>query len=241
MLHFLPHRSILQARLLEGATDWHCHLLPGVDDGVKTIADALALLAYYEQIGLREVWLTPHIMEDMPNTPAHLRARFNELKQEYTGSLTLHLAAEHMLDNLFDERLAAGDVLPIGSAGNHLLVETSYFSPPLRLHDIFARVQVAGFYPLLAHPERYVYMERTDYRELISLGVKLQVNLPSLAGAYGTGVQQKAQWLVSQDMATLVGTDTHVLAHLQRALQVPTRFIRSHADTLRRLAQATLA
>lgn len=241
MLHLLPHRSILQAGILVGATDWHCHLLPGVDDGVKTMPNALALLAYYEQIGLREVWLTPHIMEDMPNTPAHLRQRFDELKREYSGSLSLHLAAEHMLDNLFDERLTKGEVLPIGHAGDHLLVETSYFSPPIDLYDILARIQAAGFYPLLAHPERYIYMERADYKKLLSRGVKLQVNLPSLASAYGTSVQQKAQWLISQGMATLLGTDTHQLSHLQRALQVPTRFIRQHTDALRQLAQAALA
>ena len=236
------HRSsILQAGILDGATDWHCHLLPGVDDGVQKLDDTLALLSYYEQVGIREVWLTPHVMEDIPNTTEDLRQRFAALQEAYNGPLRLHLAAEHMLDNLFDQRLAAKDVLPIGNACDHLLVETSYFNPPLDLHDALRRILAAGYYPLLAHPERYVYMERSDYRELIAMGVKFQVNLPSLAGSYGPHVQEKAQWLVSQGMATLLGTDTHQLAHLQRALQAPTRFLHKHATPLRQLAHSALA
>ena len=241
MISPFPRSSILQAGILDGATDWHCHLLPGVDDGVQKLDATLTLLSYYEQVGIREVWLTPHVMEDYPNTPEDLRQRFATLQEAYEGPLRLHLASEHMLDNLFDQRLAANDVLPIGNAHDHLLVETSYFNPPLDLHDVLRRILAAGYYPLLAHPERYVYMERKDYRELIAMGVKFQVNLPSLAGSYGPHVQDKAQWLVSQGMATLLGTDTHQLGYLQRALNTPTRFIRKHAESLRKLAHSTLA
>ena len=64
-------------------TDWHCHILPGVDDGVQSMDESLQILAEYERLGVKEVWLTPHIMEDIPNTTEKLRERFIELRTAY--------------------------------------------------------------------------------------------------------------------------------------------------------------
>lgn len=195
--------------ILQGFTDWHCHLLPGVDDGVQTKEETLQLLALYEHQGIREVWLTPHIMEDIPNTTQRLRNRFGELQNTYKGPITLHLAAEHMLDSLFEERLAAGDVLPLGKDGRHLLVETSYFNPPFGLNEVLLRIKSKGYVPVLAHPERYVYMDKDDYRQLRTLNVKMQLNLGSLAGIYGPEAKQKAEWLLKNQYYSYTGTDTH--------------------------------
>lgn len=194
---------------LRGFIDWHSHLLPGVDDGVQTTADALKILEEYEKTGVREVWFTPHIMEDMPNTPDDLRRRFQRFQEVYTGPVTLHLAAEHMLDPLFEQRLATNDVLPIGPEGNLLLVETSYFNPPIDLYGLLHRIRSQGYFPLLAHPERYVYMDEHDYRKLQALEVRFQLNLPSLVGAYGKEAKQKARWLLKQGMYYCAGTDIH--------------------------------
>ena len=87
------------ADLFAGATDHHSHILPGVDDGVENIDEAQNILATYERLGIKELWLTPHIMEDIPNTPEKLRTRFQELKAVYKGNIQLHLAAEYMIDN----------------------------------------------------------------------------------------------------------------------------------------------
>lgn len=78
-------------------------------------------------------------MEDIPNTTAGLRSRFEQFQKNYTGNIRLHLAAEYMLDNLFKERLAHRDLLPIGEEGNHLLVETSYFNPPMDLYGMMEK------------------------------------------------------------------------------------------------------
>ena len=195
--------------IFEGFTDWHSHILPGVDDGVRTVEEALEILRLYEELGVKAVWLTPHIMEDIPNTTAHLRERFAELQATYTGPITLHLAAENMLDNLFEERLEKNDLLPLGENGDHLLVETSYFSPPMGLSNILLRIKAKGYYPVLAHPERYVYMDESDYRQLKDLNVKFQLNLFSLTGAYGTEIRKKAGWLLKEGLYYLLGTDTH--------------------------------
>ena len=154
MWWFDRQRTLCESGLFEGFTEWHCHLLPGVDDGIKTPEDSLKALRLYEAAGIRTVWLTPHVMEDMPNTTAALRERFDELKRAYQGNIELHLASENMLDALFEERLEANDFLPIGVEGTHLLVETSYFNPPMDLTGILKRIQSRGYYPILAHPER---------------------------------------------------------------------------------------
>ena len=107
---------------LEGFVDWHCHILPGVDDGVRSMNESLEMLDVYEMAGIKEVWLTPHVMEDVPNTTAMLRARFQDLEKAYSGKVRLHLASENMMDNLLLERLENGDVMPIGNDGRTLLV-----------------------------------------------------------------------------------------------------------------------
>ena len=144
MWPFSKKQTLAESGFFKGFTDWHCHILPGVDDGVQTMDEALAILAEYERLGIEEVWLTPHIMEDIPNTTAHLRHRFAELQAAYTGNVALHLAAENMLDPLFEQRLAAGDLLPLGPDGNRLLVETSYFNPPVDLYGMLERIKSAG-------------------------------------------------------------------------------------------------
>lgn len=155
------------------------------------------------------MWLTPHVMEDTPNTTAHLRERFTELQAAYTGPITLHLASENMLDNLFEERLGKNDLLPLGENGDHLLVETSYFSPPMGLSNILLRIKSKGYYPVLAHPERYNYMDQDKYRELVGIGVKFQANIPSLVNAYGRLLYKKLEWLLRENMIDMWGTDTH--------------------------------
>lgn len=217
MWPFTKKQTLLEAGVLRGWTDWHCHILPGVDDGIPTLEDSLAALRWYEAQGVAEVWLTPHVMEDIPNTPAQLRARFAELQAAYNGPITLHLAAEHMLDPLFEERLEAGELLPMGE---ELLVETSYFNPPLDLDGLLNAIRKKGFQPLLAHPERYVYMDRRDYARLQDeLGVAFQLNLPSLAGAYGPEVRKKAERLLAEGRYCRTGSDLHRLAAFRRAIE----------------------
>ena len=212
MFPFFQKKTLVRSVILQGFTDWHCHLLPGVDDGVQTLTETLQVLACYEEWGIREVWLTPHIMEDIPNTTRALKERFARLQQAYAGNITLHLSAENMLDNLFEERLEQNDLLPLGKDGRHLLVETSYFNPPLHLTDLLKRIQQKGYIPVLAHPERYEYMDENDYRALHGSQVRFQLNLPSLAGRYGKRVQAKAEWLLKQGFYDLCGTDTHRLS-----------------------------
>lgn len=224
---FQQKQTLAESGMLRGMTDYHSHLLPGVDDGVQTAEESLEILRLYEQLGIREVWFTPHIMEDIPNTTAGLRSRFEQFQKHYTGNIRLHLAAEYMLDNLFKERLAHRDLLPLGTEGNHLLVETSYFNPPMDLYGMMEKIKSAGFIPVLAHPERYTYMGEKEYCRLKEAGVMFQANLPSLTGAYGVLVKKKVEELYAKAMINLYGTDTHTLSSFNRIISFRTLLIKN--------------
>lgn len=200
---------------LSDFTDWHSHILPGVDDGVSTLDESLAILDSYEQAGIKTLWLTPHIMEDIPNTTAGLKERFELLSENYTGNIKLNLASENMIDNLFIRRLEEEDFLPIGEDGKTLLVETSYFNAPLGFTDTIEAITAKGYTPLLAHPERYNYINSIDqYRRLKELGIEFQLNLLALCGHYGPVVKEKAMQMLHEGMYDRVGSDIHRQQHL---------------------------
>ena len=228
-----------ERELLPGGIDFHCHILPGVDDGFQDPEKSLEQLRIYEAIGMKEVWFTPHIMEDVPNETADLRRVFADFKEKYlqdfaqrhpgyqaSGAegakqssapdaepLQLHLAAENMLDALFERRLKANDLLPL--AEKYLLVETSIFAPPMNFRGLLERIKNKGYTPILAHPERYLYMKKEDYEALKSQGIKFQRNLFSLKGQYGERVQKRCRQLLKWQMYDYVGTDLHRLSQLE--------------------------
>ena len=210
---FNRRTSILESGLLKGAVDQHSHILYGLDDGVKTQEDSLAILRFLEEQGVSEVWFTPHVMEDVPNTTEAIRARFEELKSVYDGGLQLHLAAEYMIDTLFEKRLEQKDLLEHGE--EVVLVETSAIAPPINLWVVLDNMLKSGYRPLIAHPERYRYMDREDYRELHNMGCILQMNLPSIVGFYGESARQRALYLLDKGWYRMVGSDCHRFKAIQ--------------------------
>ena len=210
---FNRRTSILESGLLKNAVDQHSHILYGLDDGVKTLEDSLAILRFLEEQGVSEVWFTPHVMEDVPNTTEGIRARFEELRAVYAGGLQLHLAAEYMIDTLFEVRLARRDLLEHGE--DVVLVETSAIAPPINLWSVLDQMLKSGYRPLIAHPERYRYMGRDDYQELRNMGCILQLNLPSIVGFYGETVRQRAEYLLDKGWYRMVGSDCHRFKAIQ--------------------------
>lgn len=218
MWPFNKKQSLRNVGVLENFTDWHSHILPGVDDGVENMEDAIEILNVFEKGGVKKVWLTPHIMEDYPNETQTLKKKFEQLKREWHGNLKISLASENMLDSLFEKRLENNDFLPIGEDMNHLLVETSYFNPPYGMNDMISGIKKRGYYVILAHPERYRYMDEKDYERLKREGILFQMNLLSLSGAYGKLAQKKAQWLLKKSYINFLGTDLHRLMNFQNLL-----------------------
>ncbi|MBR1463102.1 MAG: capsular biosynthesis protein [Prevotella sp.] len=229
--------SISESGLLNGFTDYHCHLLPGVDDGVQKTDETLSILHLWEQHHVKEVWLTPHIMEDIPNEPSALKSRFEKLKNLYHGDIVLHLSAENMIDNILAERLANDNLLPLGIQGNHLLVETSYFNPPYDMDETINDVLSKGLYVVLAHPERYNYMEMGDYKRLKGQRILFQLSIPSLVGAYGKNVQKKAEILLDEGYYDLCCTDTHSLRFVNFFLKG--KISKKRVATVRQIIEST--
>jgi tyrosine-protein phosphatase YwqE len=212
--------SISESGVLKGFCDCHTHLLPGVDDGVATIEQSLEVLAYMESQGVCQVWCTPHVMDDIPNPTELLQQKFEELKAAYKGPVKLNLAAEYMLDSEFEKRLAEGDLLKMWD--DVVLVETSTNIPPYNLLNLLENIMSKGYRPMLAHPERYRYMDVADYRHLREIGVYYQLNLPSVVGYYGETAANKALRLLREGSYYAVGSDCHkyssILSQFNRAV-----------------------
>lgn len=214
MFDFLKKKySLISSGVLNGKIDRHSHILFGVDDGLSTLEESLDVLAVQETAGIKEVWCTPHIMEDTPNTTDALRQRFEVLCEAYDGPIKLHLAAEYMLDNLFEERLKAGDILTMED--KTILIETSTWNPPPGLYDAIRNLQKSGYRPLLAHPERYRYLSETGYDNLYRMGIHFQLNIASLIGYYGETAQKKALYILKNGWYSEIGSDCHRLKIIQ--------------------------
>ena len=221
MWPFEKKLSIEESKILVNLTDCHSHILPGVDDGVQTKEESFEILKYYENLGIKKVIFTPHIMVDIPQSLDDLRLRFAALKEEYNamnaGSATtkveLSLAAEHMLDYKFFEILDAGDMLCLWD--NYLLVEMSYLQHSLNIFECVKKIMSRGYFVVLAHPERYLFLYDNDYKKLKSMGVLFQLNFTSLFGAYGDNVKKKALTLLNSSYYNLIGTDLHRIRSLK--------------------------
>lgn len=217
MLHFSLRKRLLKTGLLTGMTDVHAHLLPGVDDGIRTFGEAEEAVRFLERLGVRRMVLTPHVMEDYPeNNASYLKQRFAEFTGNIRSKIHFSLAAEYMLDASFSQHLNE-NVLLLGS--NHLLVETSYLSGPPNLKDILYDLSLKGYVPVIAHPERYLYLPKEAIEELASLGYELQLNLPSLAGIYGKDVKKRAEFFLSKELYTYLGSDFHRLSLYQHCIE----------------------
>lgn len=198
--------------------DMHSHLIPGIDDGAKTLEDSVALIRYMHELGYTKLITTPHIMSDyFRNTPENINAGLDEVRQALKMEqipVEIEAAAEYYIDDGFVRKLEEEPLLTIGK-NNHLLVEVSYINPPDNVKEILFRAQVLGYKPILAHPERYPFWYRTfdEYQAFRDMGVLLQINLNSVSGYYGPEAKRVAEKLIDSGMVDLVGSDLHHMKH----------------------------
>ncbi len=205
---FSKKHKILETPFFEGFKDFHSHILPAVDDGVKTLDESLEVLAYFEQLGIAEVIFTPHVMVGVNDTNDAVEAAYAMLKANYKGGVTLSMASEYMLDSNFMTRYKEGARLIDKS---HILVETSYLSAPQNLSELLYEVCSDGVTPIIAHPERYLYMPRDRYHTLHEHEYNFQLNILSFSNTYGDRVAQNAIYMLEQGLYSVMGTDIHGL------------------------------
>lgn len=201
-------------------TDMHSHLLPGIDDGAPDIATSLELIRGLQSLGYKKLITTPHIFWELyPNTPAIIAESLASLRvalQTEGINIEIHAAAEYFIDEHFEaELINKSSLLPI--IENKVLVEFSMISAPMDLQQVLFQMQIQSYQPIIAHPERYVYLNhRKDlFNELKEGGCLFQLNLLSLTGYYGKAVQELAEYLCKKEYYDFAGTDMHHDRHLQ--------------------------
>jgi len=219
--------------------DMHSHLIPGIDDGAKTIEDSLMLVRNLHQLGFSKFYTTPHIMSDyFRNTPEIINNGLAELREAVKAEgipVEINAAAEYYIDDGFLKKLENEKLLTIGE--NYLLFEVSYINCPDNIDEIIFRMQVLGYKPIMAHPERYPFWYKTfeKYQALHDQGVLLQVNINSLSGYYGIDAKKIADKMVENNLVDLIGTDCHHMKHiegLKRGLADPFLKKLANADLL---------
>ena len=206
-------------------TDIHSHLIPGVDDGTKTMEQSIEIVREFQSLGYSKLITTPHISEaHYPNSPDILRSKFQLLKQELDNleiKMELDLGAEYQIDSTFLRELkAGGDVL---SWSGFLLMETPFTSFPLIFDEVIFEIKSRGLTPVLAHPERYEYWFGNTCRikEVRDQGVKMQVTASSLSGYYGPAQKTMAKSLIKESLVDFIGSDLHridQMAYLEKGL-----------------------
>lgn len=196
----------------------HSHLIPGIDDGAKDMADSLDLLRAMVQLGFRKVITTPHIMaEYYPNSRETILQGLAEVKAALAEAeipVELEAAAEYMADDHFTELLQNKAPL-LTLPGKRLLLEFSTFSPPRNIHELLFTLNTQGYKPILAHPERYVYYgnQLEKFETIKSMGCSFQLNLLSLTGHYGAPQKKLGIKLLKAGLIDYLGTDMHRIQH----------------------------
>lgn len=201
-------------------TDMHSHLLPGIDDGSKDMEMSLQLIRGMKELGYQKLITTPHIIWDMyKNTPGIINSKLEEVRKavrEEGIDIELHAAAEYFLDEHVEELLKKKEPL-LTVSGNKVLTEFSMAFPSMNTKDILFEMQMQGYQPIIAHPERYIYLQQNKdfYQELKDIGCLFQLNILALGGHYGRSVKDLAEWLLNNGFYDLVGTDLHNFYHLE--------------------------
>lgn len=195
--------------------DFHSHILPGLDDGAKTMEEAVELAAAMKEWGFERVTCTPHITNKFRNTPDTILPAFEALQEKlYVKGIDLELrmSAEYRLvPQTWPEVLEKGWLKPIED--RFILMELPIFDPTdigdIKPLEEFRKVVSMGLTPLLPHPERYFYLSRRELMEFLEAGVKIQSNYGSFAGLYGDTAQQNARCLEEEGLVSYYGTDMH--------------------------------
>lgn len=201
-------------------TDMHSHLLPGIDDGSPDIEMSALLKKGLEEAGCMQFITTPHIMWDLyKNTGSSINEALQTL-QKSGNHTNIRAAAEYFMDDHFDS-LVEDDEPLLTIQDKMVLVEFSFVSAPMDLKKKLFAMQIKGYQPVLAHPERYEYLvaKKPIFDELKSMGCFFQLNLLSLTGYYGKIANELANYLLSKNYIDFAGTDLHHLRHLQAIRQ----------------------
>ena len=215
-MSFFPFFSKVKQSLVE--VDIHSHLIPSIDDGAKDMERSIELILSLKSMGYNKLITTPHVSDMFLNSSQTILNGYKALKKELISrkiEIDIEVAAEYYADDNFELLLNKGDILTFGGKKKYLLFELSYFTPPQNLESLIYDIKLAGYTPVLAHPERYVYLHRNidKYKAIKEMGVLFQINLISIEGYYSSEIARVVKDLIANGMVDFIGSDTHHKRH----------------------------
>ncbi len=216
IFNFISHKR--EPIPLPYTTDIHSHVLPGVDDGAPDVTASIFLVRNMAKWGIKHIIATPHVTEGFENTPDILDPALEELQNAIRNSeinITISRSSENRIDDTFRVLLKSGQITPFPN--NYLLVENSFLQEPWQLDKFLFDLKMDGYNTILAHPERYYYyvVSPERYDQLHRTGNLFQVNILSLAGAYGKDEKRTAEKLIENGYVDFLATDLHNPHHVE--------------------------
>lgn len=218
MFSIFKSKAVLKDLIPDNHIDIHSHLLPGIDDGAPTFEDSLRLAKALTEIGVSQFITTPHIIQHVwDNTHetivANKKQTIEQLSQK-NFNLPFKAAAEYLMDDQFVHLFQNQSLLTLKD--NYVLVEMSYINAPIQLYSILFDLRVAGYIPVLAHPERYLFYHKNlgEYDKLKKAGCLFQLNLLAVVGYYGENIAKIAEELLQKGRYDFVGSDVHHDNHI---------------------------
>ena len=201
--------------------DFHCHILPGLDDGAKTIEESILLAKALKEWGFERVICTPHITSLHKNTPESIQTSFDRLTDglKHEGiELDMKMSAEYRLvPQTWPDVLKNNWLMPIED--KYILMELPISKPEdmggIRPLEEFKKILALGLTPVLPHPERYFYLSERELMSYLEAGVLVQSNYGSLAGLYGLSVQENVNRYIDMGIVSFFGTDLHNEAYVK--------------------------
>lgn len=225
MFSFLKRKPTVHFPFHELGTDFHSHILPGIDDGSPDTETSISLIKGLRELGYTKFVGTPHVMEDIWKNDASSilssKLKLDAALQHVDISENIRMAAEYLVDPNFEMLLRNREKL-LTIKDNWVLIEVSFIAPPPQLRNVLFEMQLQGYQPVFAHPERYSYfhLRKNALQEIKDAGCFFQCNLLSFSGYYGPNVQEAAEKLAENHEVDLLGTDLHHQRHLEALQQL---------------------
>ena len=214
IFNLFKSKPTLKELIPKGFVDIHSHILPGIDDGAKNIMESILLISEMKKMGFSKIIGTPHTYSGLyENTNASIKESFKSLNNKLKDEINIDYASEYMIDNTLIEKAKSRNLLCLKN--NYVLVEMSYLSKPIGLYEIIYEIKVNGYIPVLAHPERYLFIKNfKEYSKLKKFGCLFQANLLSLTDFYGRRVSKNLEKLIINELIDFVGSDIHNYRHI---------------------------
>ena len=208
-------RPILKELIPQGFVDIHSHILPGIDDGAKDIEDSLELISKMKEMGFSKIYGTPHIYPGLyNNNKKTIKLTFEKLLKKTKNNYQIDYACEYMINHSLIEKSEKKKLITLKD--QYVLVEMSFSSKFNMMNEVFFKMRINNYKPIIAHPERYLYLKNRDLFKLKNMGCFFQLNLLSLVGYYGNHVLARSKNLLRNNLIDFTGSDIHNKRQLEQ-------------------------